>query len=106
MKKANDEVDRLGTFPQTFFTNTLKDKMMKAEVDESLRAMVLVDSNFRIHYVNEKAYKLFKRKTGDIFLTDFDLSGRIKSEESIIDEIFSIDGTSYLVKPSIFQKKK
>ena len=106
MKKANDEVDRLGTFPQTFFTSTLKDKMMKAVVDESLRAMVLVDSNFRIHYVNEKAYKLFKRKSGDIFLTDFDLSGRIKSEESIIDEIFTVGGTSYLVEKETFYLSK
>ena len=100
MKKANDEVDRLGTFSQTFFTNTLKDKMMKAEVDESLRAMVLVDSNSRIHYVNEKAYKLFKRKTGDIFLTDFDLSGRIKF--FLLTEPLNLSKR----KPSIFQKKK
>lgn len=106
MKKVNDEIDRSGTFPQTFFTNTLKDKMIKAAVDESLRAMVLVDNNFRIHYVNEAAYKLFKLKSGDTFLTDFDPSGKIKSEDSIIDELFFVGETSYLVEKETFYLSK
>lgn len=55
------------SYIDSYLSNFLKDQMMNEIVDESSRAIVLLDAGDTIHYINEKAFGLFGANQGEKF---------------------------------------
>lgn len=98
IKKANEDMDTGINFANSYFSNLLKEQMMTSVIEESTRAILLVDVNKRLHYINETAYDIFGLKIGDSFLSDLYLTQRMITENEYKDEILTYRGGTYLVE--------
>jgi transcriptional regulator with PAS, ATPase and Fis domain len=98
IKKANEDMDTGINFANSYFSNLLKEQMMTSVIEESTRAILLVDINKRLHYINETAYDIFGLKIGDSFLSELYLTQRMITENEYKDEILTYRGGTYLVE--------
>ena len=98
IKKANEDMDTGINFANSYFSNLLKEQMMTSIIEESTRAILLVDVNKRLHYINETAYNIFGLKIGDSFLSELYLTQRMITENEYKDEILTYRGGTYIVE--------
>ena len=98
VKKANEDMDTGINFANSYFSNLLKEQMITSVIEESTRAILLVDINQHLHYVNETAYDIFGLKTGDSFLPELYFSQHMITENEYKDEILTYRGDTYLVE--------
>ncbi|HCX63560.1 MAG TPA: hypothetical protein DHU59_14145, partial [Clostridiales bacterium] len=98
IKKANEDMDTGINFANSYFSNLLKEQMMTSVIEESTRAILLVDMNQHIHYVNETAYDIFGLKIGDNFLSELYIPQSMIAENEYKNEILTYRGSTFLVE--------
>lgn len=98
IKKANEDMDTGINFANSYFSNLLKEQMMTSVIEESTRAILLVDMNQHIHYVNETAYDIFGLKIGDNFLSELYIPQSMITENEYKNEILTYRGGTFLVE--------
>ena len=94
--KIHDEREVGSNFIDSYFSNYLKDQMIVSVVEESHRAIILLDLNNRVHYINETAYDLFGLGSGDLFDQQMLFGEALIQKKEFTDEVVSYHGVNYL----------
>lgn len=94
--KIHDEREVGSNFIDSYFSNYLKDQMIVSVVEESHRAIILLDLNNRVHYINETAYDLFGLGSGDLFDQQMLFGEALIQKKEFTDEVVSYRGVNYL----------
>lgn len=106
--KISDEMDTGVNFRNSYLSNFLKDQMLENIVDNSSQAILLLDINSKIHYINEKAYGIFRLSSGDDFscasVENGDdssapfIAADLLAKDDFKDELVLLNNENYLVE--------
>lgn len=98
LKKVKDESDTNTDYINSYLGNILKDLMFSNIVEQSSRAIILLDKLDTIYYINEIAYKTFKLSQGDLFIQSNYLPDELAAANEFDGEIVAYNGSNYLVE--------
>lgn len=98
LKKIREDMDTSISYIDSYLSNFLKDQMMNEIVDESSRAIVLLDAGDTIHYINEKAFGLFGANQGEKFAQSSFLPEELASAASFDGEMIVFGDNNYLAE--------
>lgn len=98
IEKAKEDMDTGINYINSYLSNILKDQMVSNIVDESSRAIILLDSADNIHYINETAYNIFNLSQEDKFIQSAFLPNELASASSFDGELVFLNGSNYLVE--------
>jgi len=96
--KASADMDTGSNFVDSYLGNFLRDEMLSRVVEESSRAILLIDRNSVIYYINEKAYDLFRLNQGELFRQRDYLPPNLSETPDFTNEIITLHETNYLIE--------
>ena len=98
IEKVREDMDTGANYINSYLSNILKDQMVSNIVDESSRAIVLLDSADNIHYINEAAYNIFNLCQADKLIQSEVLPEELAGASSFEGELVLLNGSNYLAE--------
>lgn len=97
IRKARGDMDTGTDFAKSYFSSILRMQMIKSVVNGSTRAILLIDTDQRIHYINDAACQIFGLHIGDTILSQSSLPPNMTEADEYHDRIFAHGSCTYLV---------
>lgn len=98
IEKIKEDMDTGTNYINSYLSNILKDRMISNVVDESSRAIILLDSADNIHYINETAYNIFNLSQEEKFIQSEFLPKKLADTASFDGELVFLNGSNYLTE--------
>lgn len=70
LHKVKETMNTDANYINSYLSHFLIEQMLTSVVDQSSKAIVLLDNKNIIHYINEKAYNIFQKNNGEVFSCD------------------------------------
>ncbi len=98
MHKVNEDLDTGVNFINSYLSNFLKEQLLNNVIENLNQAILLLDSSAKIHYINEKGYKIFHLMSGDDFHDSACFTEELFEREDFKDELMLFNSENYLVE--------
>lgn len=103
LHKVKETMNTDANYINSYLSNFLIEQMLTNVVDQSSKAIVLLDNKNIIHYINEKAYNIFKKNNGEVFSCNAVLSAfpsDITTSHTTNSKIITFNDVNYLLEKS------
>ena len=97
LRKVQDDLDTGSTFIENYLSNYLKDQLLLIAVGHIPAAILLLERNGVVHYVNEKAHAILDLMNGDSVFDRVLPDPLFTDEKEYRDQVVQIEGDIYLV---------
>ena len=101
--KASADMDTASNFVDSYMGNYLREQMLSQVIEGSSQAILLLDRNNIIYYINEKAFEIFHMNQGETFHQEEMLSPGLASMQDFQKEVITYNEINYVSdKTSVF----
>ncbi len=98
MRKIKEDLDTSTDYINNYIGSFLKDQMFKNIINDETLAIVLLDRNNKVQFINEKAFFIFNIEQGELFPIAQLFDKPISEIPSFSNEVIIYNETTYVVE--------